>query len=471
MTIYILILDGGLDMKKDKKTASNPFSEIGEALVYGDWRTKLSFIIMGFGNITRGQIGKGLTFLFMQALYIYYLINFGIHYLSQFTTLGENQFYREWDEDLQIYRNMPGDNSLIILLFGILTLFITVFILFIYFGNVKSAWASEQRKKVGKKLPGFIDDIKSLFDKNLHITFLGLPALGVISFTVLPVVFMISMAFTNFDRMHQPPGNLFTWTGLTNFTDVFADNPVKSKTFYSILGWTFIWAIFATFLNYIFGMVLALLINKKGIRFKNFYRTCFIIPIAVPVFVTLLFMRQTLADQGALNVILVDILKISPSYIKFLTDPLLAKITVIVVNLWIGIPFTLLITTGILMNVPADLYESARIDGAGPVMQFRKITLPYMLFITTPYLITQFIGNINNFNAIWLLTGGAPLTLDYYQAGKTDLLVTWLYGLTYNFQDYNLASTIGIIIFGICATLSLLTFNLTSSAKKEETFS
>jgi arabinogalactan oligomer/maltooligosaccharide transport system permease protein len=130
----------------------------------------------------------------------------------------------------------------------------------------------------------------------------------------------------------------------------------------------------------------------------------------------------------------------------------------------------MLITSGILMNIPADLYESARIDGAGVVKTFTHITLPYMIFVTTPYLITQFVGNINNFNVIYLLTGGGPLSLDYYQGGKTDLLVTWLYKLTVNNQDYNLASAIGIIIFLITASLSLLVYNLSGSSRKEESF-
>jgi len=122
------------------------------------------------------------------------------------------------------------------------------------------------------------------------------------------------------------------------------------------------------------------------------------------------------------------------------------------------------------MNIPADLYESASIDGAGPVRQFFSITLPYMLFVTTPQMITTFVGNINNFNVIYLLTTGGPLTLDYYQAGKTDLLVTWLYKLTVNEQNYSLASTIGIFIFLIVSSLSLLVYNLTGSVKKEDQF-
>jgi len=280
---------------------------------------------------------------------------------------------------------------------------------------------------------------------------------------------MILIAFTNFDRNHQPPGNLFTWVGFENFTAVLWNDPLKSKTFVDLLIWTLVWAVLATVLNYIFGMILALMINKKGIKIKKFWRTIFVITIAVPQFVSLLLMSQLLADLGTLNVILREFGFIE-TFLPFLSDPNWAKATVIIVNLWVGVPYTMLITSGILMNIPTDLYESAKIDGANAWVQFWKITLPYMLFVTGPYLITQFIGNINNFNVIYLLTRGGPLSLEYFQAGKTDLLVTWLYKLTVNEQNYSFASTIGIFIFMISAFFSLIVFNKTASTQKEEDF-
>ena len=280
---------------------------------------------------------------------------------------------------------------------------------------------------------------------------------------------MILIAFTNFDKNHQPPGHLFTWVGMTNVTDVFWGDPLKSRTFFGILGWTLVWAIFATFTNYIFGMILAMMINKKGIRFKKFWRTIFVITIAVPQFVSLMLVSKMFTDTGVVNVLLQQF-GLVDGPVPFITDPTLARILVIVVNLWVGIPYTMLMTTGILMNIPADLYESAAIDGAGPVRQFISITLPYMLFVTAPQMITTFVGNINNFNVIYLLTTGGPLTLEYYQAGKTDLLVTWLYKLTVNEQNYSLASTIGIFIFLIVSALSLIVYNMTGSVKKEDEF-
>ena len=337
----------------------------------------------------------------------------------------------------------------------------------IHFAAVRSSYAAEVEIRKGRKLTGFGQDIRNMFDKNMHTTMLVPPAAGAIAFTVLPIVFMILLAFTNFDRQHQPPGNLFTWVGLANFRGLFDMNGFMGTTFVRILGWTLIWAVFATFLNYILGMVVALMINKSGIKLKSLWRTCFVISIAVPGFVTLLFMRQLFSDAGAINVLL-KLMGANP--VKFLSEPLTARISVILINLWIGIPYTMLITSGVLMNIPADLYEAARIDGAGVVRQYRSITLPYMLIVTAPYLITQFIGNINNFNAIFFLTGGGPLATEYYHAGKTDLLVTWLYSLTVNHGDYNLASVIGILTFIVSAIIALVTFNITASAKKEETF-
>jgi arabinogalactan oligomer/maltooligosaccharide transport system permease protein len=148
-----------------------------------------------------------------------------------------------------------------------------------------------------------------------------------------------------------------------------------------------------------------------------------------------------------------------------------ARVTVIIVNMWIGVPYTMLISSGLLMNIPEDLYESARIDGANAFQQFTKITFPYIFFVTTPYLITTFVGNINNFNVIYFLTTGGPDSTDYYKAGQTDLLVTWLYKLTVDSKDYNLAAVIGIIVFIICATGSLITFNMSKASKNEEEFS
>jgi arabinogalactan oligomer/maltooligosaccharide transport system permease protein len=192
--------------------------------------------------------------------------------------------------------------------------------------------------------------------------------------------------------------------------------------------------------------------------------------MAIPAFISLRVVSTMLGERGILNVLLQQ-WGFTASALPFLSNVTWARISVIVVNFWIGVPVTMLMVSGILMNIPAELYESARIDGAGPLVIFRKITFPYMLFVTTPYLISNLIGNFNNFSAIYFLTGGGPMTLDYYKgAGKTDLLVTWLYKLTADTNDYNLAATIGILIFIISATFTLITFQRSGSMKNEEGF-
>ena len=460
---------------KNKEKKSLPFSNIASSIgsffskfAKGSIKTKLSFLIMGFGCFANKQIVRGSIFLLIEIAFIRYMLSSGLYYLSMLPTLGVNERGQVWDEVNQIYVYSHGDNSMLLLLFGVMTLFVILGFAVAYVLNVNNAYKNDELLKNGKKIPKLKDDIAYLLDGGFHLSVISLPTITITVFTIIPLIFMILMAFTNYDRDHQPPGNLFTWVGLENFHNVFGGNPTISHTFFELLVWTIIWAICATFLNYIAGMILAMLINKKGIKLKGMWRTIFVITIAVPQFVTLLLMSKLLAETGTVN----NLLQLfGHSKIPFLTDGTTAKITVIIVNLWVGIPYTMLMTSGILMNIPADLYESARIDGAGPVRQFISITLPYMIHVTTPYLINTFIGNINNFNVIYLLTGGAPLSLDYYKAGKTDLLVTWLYKLTVTEQNYCLASVIGILIFIICSSFSLILFNRSSAMTKEDEFS
>lgn len=457
-------------MNKNKKTKSdNVFKFIGRAFKEGDIFTKLSFFIMGLSNLVRGQIIKGLIFLSMEFGFIFYMVMAGVTALSDIRTLGTKTQEQVVLSEPPYIKVVQGDNSMLMLLYGVVAIFIVAMFLFVWKANVKAAYEAQKIKEKGDKLPTFIDDIKAHFDYKLHRTLLFFPMAGVLVFTVLPLVFMILIAFTNFDNGHQPPGNLFTWVGFSNFKAVLFSGQTISKTFWPVLGWTIIWAIFATGLNYIFGMLLAMLINRKGVKFKGLWRTIFVLSIAVPQFVSLLIMRNMLADKGPINGMLESAGLIS-SYIPFLTQTTWARVTVLVVNLWIGVPYTMLITTGILMNIPEDLYESAKIDGASPFLMFVKITLPYVLFVTGPYLIQQFIGNINNFNVIYLLTTGNPASLDYYQAGKTDLLVTWLYKLTVNRKDYSFAATIGILVFVLSAVVSLIAYRRTASYKSEEDF-
>ena len=429
----------------------------------GDVATKLSFVVMGAANLANKQYLKGLIFLFSQIAFFYWLIRNGLRALSMLATLGTQSQGLVFDERLGIEVLQEGDNSMLLLLFGIAASVICLLLVGLYVINLKSARNIHELKKAGKKIPSTMDDLASLLNERFHATLKTIPLLGVLLFTVLPLLYMISIAFTNYDHTHLPPKNLFTWVGFVNFGNVISGN--MADTFFPVLGWTLIWATLATVTCFFFGILLALLINTKGLKFKGVWRTIFVTTMAVPQFISLLVMRNLLNGAGPINATLLN-LGLIDSAIPFLTDPIWAKITVIVVNMWIGIPATMLVSTGIIQNLPTDQIEAARIDGANKLQIFRNITFPQILFVMMPALIQQFIGNINNFNVIFLLTGGGPTNSDFYGAGSTDLLVTWLYNLTVNTMDYNLASVIGILIFILSAVFSLLAYTRTNSFKE-----
>lgn len=463
-----------MSIRKKKKEAhySRPAdASFVVAFREGNILTKLSFFICGLGNIVNKQFIRGLVFLAIEFGYLVYMISFGIGAMGDFVTLGTVEQGQVYNEALGIYEYATGDNSMLCLLYGVITFFLTGAMIFVACMSGKSAYCTQFRKEKGMLVPKFRDDLRSLKEENLHNLLLAFPILGIITFTIVPLVFMILIAFTSYDRDHQPPGKLFEWVGLDNFVAMFTQGSKLASTFWPILGWTLIWATVATISCYILGLLLALLINRKGTRFKGFWRFMFVLSIAVPQFVSLLSMRTIFNTNGPVNVLLRTFGFIGATEsVPFFTDATLAKITIIVVNLWIGIPYTMLSTTGILQNIPGELYEAAKIDGASAFTIFRKITLPYMVFVMTPNLITSFTGNINNFNVIFLLSGGGPDTLDYYFAGKTDLLVTWLYRLTITQKDYNLGAVIGILTFIVLAVVSLTTYRRTGSYKDEGAF-
>lgn len=441
--------------------------------VHGHWTVKLSYLFMGAGNIGAGQYIKGVLYLLVEGAFIAFMALFGGSAFVGFFTLGTiamntGDTVDEWGNPIVAH----GDNSLLMLLYGVCTLLVLIAFAVLYFKSIRSGIAARTVKESGGKPKNFRQEIFELFDQKLYKTMLAVPILCVLAFTVVPLVYMILMAFTSYDHNHLPPASLFDWIGFETFGKVFA-NPLIAGTFFPLLGWTLVWALIATSSCYFAGIFLAMLINRKGVVGKPVFRTIFVLTIAIPQFITLLTMSNFLDVDGPLNTVLMDMGFIKER-IGWLTDvshnAVLPRFSVLMVNLWIGVPYTMLITTGVLMNIPKDLFEAAKLDGASPVKLFARITLPYVLFVTGPYLIQQFIGNINNFNLIYLLTGGGPSVPEYYIAGKTDLLITWLYKLTIEQNDYNLGSVIGIYTFVACAAFSLLAYSRTSSVKNEEDF-
>lgn len=436
-----------------------------DAFQNGDLATKLSFLIMGFANFANKQFVKGGLFLLSQLLFLMTFVYQVVPAIGGLITLGTQTQGMETKEidGIKIQVAVDGDNSMLLLIFGLASIIFCLVFAYIYWCNIKSAVNLHNLKKQGLKAPSFIEDFRTLANGRFHMTLMAIPLIGVLLFTVVPLIYMVCLAFTNFDHNHLPPKSLFDWVGLANFGNIFTGR--MAGTFFPVLSWTLIWAVFATVTNFFFGIVLALIINTKGLKFKKMWRTIFVITIAVPLFISLLIMRNMLTDSGPINNLLMNWGLISQP-LPFLSDPTWAKFSIIFVNMWVGIPYTMLVSTGIIMNLPAEQIEAAEIDGASKFQIFKSITFPQILLIMTPTLIQQFIGNINNFNVIYLLTGGGPTNSSFYQAGSTDLLVTWLYKLTVEAADYNLASVIGILIFALSAIFSLLAYTRTASYKE-----
>ncbi|PQP86302.1 sugar ABC transporter permease [Paenibacillus sp. AR247] len=420
----------------------------------------LSIISMGLGQIYNRQWIKGILFLLIEAFGIYYFINNLGRALWGITSLGDTPrllVKGKW---------IDGDHSIFIMIQSLITLLFLLIFIVVYVMNVRDAYHTAIKRENGQVPNSFAKSIKFVMDYKFAQAFLTLPAIGILFFTIMPILFMIMLAFTNYSAPnHIPPAKLVDWVGFQTFKDLVSLK-TWSHTFFGVLTWTIIWAVLSTATTYLGGLLVALLINQQGIKFKGMWRTILVIPYAIPQLISLLVMRNMFNGQfGPINQYLGYF---GLGGLPWLTDPFWAKVTVILVNMWVGIPVSMILIMGVLTTIPKDMYEAAEVDGASAYQKFRIVTLPMILFSTAPTLIMQFAGNINNFNMIFLLTNGNPVVGDYQYAGATDLLVTWLYKLTLDQNKYNMASAVGIIIFLIIAIFSIYNYRRTKSFKEED---
>lgn len=461
------------------------FSEFGTAMAKGDAFVKLSLLWWGAGYFRRKQYVKAILMTLLEIAVIAFTLNFAMAYVPKFGTLGTVQAEQVFNMQTMQTEWNDYDNSFMILLFSLFSFVIWFAAAVVCMRNVVNAYELQIQAQRGKHVNTFVEDLREYLDKKFHITLLSLPVLGIVVFTLIPMLLLILVAFTNYDQQHMPPTNLFTWVGFSNFVTLFGGGITTTfgYAFIRILGWTIIWSFFATLTTYIGGILMSLLLNSKLTRGTKIWRTMLVVTIAVPQFVSLLLMRNFFANSGIVNTIcanigltgfLRDIGLISTSYIPFMTAPGWVHVMIILINIWIGIPYQMLIATGVLMNLPTDQIESARIDGASPFQVFKSITMPYMLQVTGPALITDFVKNFNNFNVIYLLTQNVFVTTNQFmansQAKETDLLVTWLFTLTQDYYNYKMASVIGIMVFIVCAVFTLVGFNFMISGDKEGTY-
>lgn len=426
----------------------------------GKWgrNVKLSAVVMGAGQFCYGSRMKGLLYFLAELSILYYFITRGFSDIRGFFTLGTQKG--------DAWLGVEGDNSVIMLLMGIFAWIVLAVFLFLYVQNIRDVYRMQERVKAGKRLYTFKEEMAQLLDKKFYITVLALPVLGVCVFNILPIVFMILIAFTNYGGEIVPP-ELVDWVGFANFKKLLTLSQF-APTFFRILGWNLVWALLSTALNYFAGLGLALLLNKEYVKGKAFWRAFPVLAYAIPGFITLLAFKFMFSYGGPINWL---ITQAGGSAVGFLDldAKWSARLIGLLVNCWISTPSIMLLATGILSNRDASLYEAAEIDGAGKWVQFKKLTLPFVLFSTMPVLISQFIGNFNNFGIFYFLRGG--LYLDgYFLASDTDLLINWLYNLSIDNNYYCIGAAISLVIFFITSILSLAVYIKSPSYREEDTF-
>ncbi len=355
------------------------------------------------------------------------------------------------------------DDSRILLAQGIISLLVAGIAVLFYTVNIIDAYKDAKLINSGD-FRTLMQRFRDSWDKSFPYVIVGPGLFLLIFLVVFPLLYMFFLAFTNYNLYNAPPRNVLDYVGFENFKALI-EVDIWRNTFFSVFTWTIIWTLVATTLQIALALLLAIIVNHPLIKFKRFIRTILILPWAVPAFVTILIFSALFNNQfGAINN---DILQ--PLFgltIPWLSDPFWAKVALILIQTWLGFPFVFALFTGVLQSISDDWYEAADIDGASSLQKFSNITFPHIMFATAPLLIMQYAANFNNFNIIYLFNAGGP-AIRGQNAGGTDILISWVYKLTFETQNFNMAAAISIIIGLIVAFIAAFQFSRTRSVKEE----
>lgn len=421
-------------------------------------QTALLSIIPGGGQFKNGQKFKAGLFFAAFLIFLVEMLLFGGQALYNFVTLG----------------SVPmEDNSLFLLIEGTLQVIVTVIFIIFWVLNIKDAY--QVRQSIEKGFPVAVtrkEFFKKLYEDGFAYL-LTIPAyLVMIVAIIFPVMVTLFMAFTNYDFRHIPPANLIDWIGFSNFTNIFTLSSYRD-TFVKIFSWTVIWTVLATTLQITLGILTAVVANQKFVKFRRVFGVIFLLPWAVPAFITIMSFSNMFNDTaGAINTQVIPLLNNLPfvdiGNIAWKTDPFWTKTAIILIQGWLGFPYIYVMVSGILQSISEDLYEAAKMDGANALQRFRNITLPAIFLVAAPTFVTQYTGNFNNFSMIYLFNEGGPGSLGG-NAGSTDILISWIYKLTTGGSpQYSIASALTLIISFVVISISLLVFKKTNAFNMED---
>ncbi|WP_394405293.1 carbohydrate ABC transporter permease [Streptococcus sp. 20-1249] len=416
-------------------------------------------LVLGLGQLYNKQRAKGFILLAVFLLEVLEIVTFGIPAISGLISLG----------------NTPVvDHSLFLLIKGSMQLIIFVVMFIIHAVCMKDAKETANLINQGFPVPMTAKETFQGIYENGFPYLLTIPAYLAMAFAIVfPVLVTLFIAFTNYDFRHVPPQKLLDWVGFKNFLNIVQLSTFRTA-FGSVLSWTFIWTLCASTLQIIIGVATAIIANQPFIKFKRVFGVIFLLPWAVPAFISIMSFGNFFNDSiGAMNVqVLPFIEKILPfldfGIVPWKTDPTFTKIALVMVQGWLGFPYIYILVSSILQSIPSDLYEAAVIDGATAWQKFWKITLPMILAVAAPTFISQYTFNFNNFSIIYLFNNGGPGSVGG-GAGSTDILISWIYKLTTQTSpQYSMASAVTLIISLIVISVSLVTFKKFNAFNMED---
>ena len=416
-------------------------------------------LIPGLGQIYNKQWIKGVLFLILTGLFLYELQVFGAQALHDLITLG----------------SVPReDHSLFMLIRGTLQILVTLIFLVFYVFNIYDARRVANFWNQGIPVNQSSKDLLKNTYQNGFPYLLIIPAyLAMIFAIIFPVLVTIFTAFVNYSFNNMPPARLLDWVGMENFSKIFFLSTFRSA-FMSVLSWTLIWTLCATTLQIVIGVFTAVIMHQPFIKGKRLFGVIFLLPWAVPAFITIMSFSNMFNDSiGAINTQVIPFFnKLLPfldvGLIPWKTNPTWTKLAIIMIQGWLGFPYIYVMVTSILQSIPEDLYEAAKIDGAGSLKRFRDITLPTILAVAAPVFVTQYTGNFNNFSMIYLFNDGGPGSVGG-GAGATDILISWIFKLTTNqAPQFSIAAALTIIISLIVIGVSLIVFKRANAFEMED---
>lgn len=392
-------------------------------------------LLPGVGQGINGQLGKMLIMLF-GSLFIYLI---AIPY-----ALGYGNYQGEGISGLISLAEGGAriDKSLIFMIEGVVSIFLLLLAALVLYVSFMDVYKVETGKIKGIRPKSWFENKKSIFEEGFPYVS-SMPAMTIILFIVLvPVITTFLLSFTNMDPQHQ---SKFSWVGIQNYRLIALGEGLAGSVFWLILVWTLIWTLAATTLAILIGFFMALMVNNERVKGKRFFRTIYILPWAVPAFITIMYFSIMTAPGGAITEILA---KLFNARIEIKNNTVLTRTALILIQGWLGSAYVFLLTTGVLQSIPSDLYEAAEIDGATAWDRMRRITVPLVLFQISPLLVTQYTFNFNNFSVIFLFNEGGPFNPQRYGnlAGSSDLLISYIYKLAMMNQYQAIGAAITIFI-------------------------